>query len=172
MDIKVLVAYATKKGATAEIAEEIGRVLQQAGLLTDILPTDRVTDLTPYKAVVLGSAVYIGQWQKKAAAFLQANEEKLAELPVWLFSSGPTGKGDPVQLMNGWRFPKALQPIADRIHTRDIAVFHGVLDLKKLNLVEKWMIKNVKAPLGDFRDWEAINAWARAISDALLRETS
>ena len=172
MDIKVLVAYATKKGATAEIAEEISRVLQQAGLLTDILPIDRVTDLSPYKAVILGSAVYIGQWQKKAAAFLQANEEKLAELPVWLFSSGPTGKGDPVQLMNGWRFPKALQPIADRIHTRDIAVFHGVLDLKKLNLVEKWMIKNVKAPLGDFRDWEAINAWARAISDALLRETS
>jgi menaquinone-dependent protoporphyrinogen oxidase len=171
MDIKVLVAYATKKGATAEIAEEIGRVLQQAGLLTDILPTDRVTDLSLYKAVVLGSAVYIGQWQKKAAAFLQANEEKLAELPVWLFSSGPTGKGDPVQLMNGWRFPKALQPIADRIHTRDIAVFHGVLDMKKLNLAEKWMIKNVKAPLGDFRDWEAINAWARAISDALLRGT-
>ena len=171
MDIKVLVAYATKKGATAEIAEEIGRVFQQAGLLTDVLPTDRVTDLSPYKAVVLGSAVYIGQWQKKAAAFLQANEEKLAELPVWLFSSGPTGKGDPAQLMNGWRFPKALQSIADRIHTRDIAVFHGVLDLKKLNLVEKWMIKNVKAPLGDFRDWEAINAWARAISDALLRET-
>ena len=171
MDIKVLVAYATKKGATAEIAEEIGRVLQQAGLLTDILPIDRVTDLSPYKAVVLGSAVYIGQWQKKAAAFLQANEEKLAELPVWLFSRCPTGKGDPVQLMNGWRFPKALQPIVDRIHARDIAVFHGVLDLKKLNLVEKWMIKNVKAPFGDFRDWEAINAWARAISDALLRET-
>ena len=171
MDIKVLVAYATKKGATAEIAEEISRVLQQAGLLTDILPIDRVTDLSPYKAVVLGSAVYIGQWQKKAAAFLQANEEKLAELPVWLFSSGPTGKGDPAQLMNGWRFPKALQPIADRIHARDIAVFLGVLDLKKLNMVEKWMIKNVKAPLGDFRDWEAINAWARAISDALLRET-
>ena len=171
MGIKVLVAYATKKGATAEIAEEIGRVLQQASLLTDILPIDRVTDLSPYKAVILGSAVYIGQWQKKAAAFLQANEEKLAELPVWLFSSGPTGKGDPVQLMNGWRFPKALQSIADRIHTRDIAVFHGVLDLKKLNLVEKWMIKNVKAPLGDFRDWEAINAWARSISDALLGET-
>jgi hypothetical protein len=33
------------------------------------------------------------------------------------------------------------------------------------------MIKNVKAPMGDFRDWNAINAWARAIADALLRET-
>ena len=171
MDIKVLVAYATKKGATAEIAEEIGRVLQQAGLLTDVLPTDRVTDLSPYKAVVLGSAVYIGQWQKKAATFLQANEKALMERPVWLFSSGPTGEGDPVQLMKGWRFPTALQPIADRIPARDIAIFHGALDPKKMNLIEKWMIKNVKAPVGDFRDWDAINAWASAISDALLRET-
>jgi menaquinone-dependent protoporphyrinogen oxidase len=171
MDIKVLVAYATKKGATAEIAEKIGQVLQQAGLQTDVLPIERVTDLSPYKAVILGSAVYIGQWQKKAAIFLKANEENLAELPVWLFSSGPTGQGNPVQLMNGWRFPKALQPIADRIHTRDITLFHGVLDPKKLNLVEKWMIKNVKAPLGDFRDWEAIHTWASAISNTLLRET-
>jgi hypothetical protein len=39
-----------------------------------------------------------------------------------------------------------------------------------MNLIEKWMIKNVKAPLGDFRDWGAINAWASAIADALLRE--
>jgi len=39
-----------------------------------------------------------------------------------------------------------------------------------MNLIEKWMIKNVKAPVGDFRDWDAITAWASAISDALLRE--
>jgi menaquinone-dependent protoporphyrinogen oxidase len=61
MDIQVLVAYATKYGATAEIAEKIGQVLHQAGLRTDVLPADRVSDLTPYNAVVLGSAVYVGQ---------------------------------------------------------------------------------------------------------------
>jgi menaquinone-dependent protoporphyrinogen oxidase len=170
MDIRVLVAYATKYGATAEIAEKIGQELRQAGLRTDVLPADRVSDLTPYKAVVLGSAVYIGQWQKKAATFLQANEKALAERPVWLFSSGPTGEGDPVQLAQGWRFPTSLQPIADRIHARDIALFHGAADPKKMNLIERWMIKNVKAPMGDFRDWNAITAWASAISGALLRE--
>jgi menaquinone-dependent protoporphyrinogen oxidase len=171
MDIRVLVTYATKYGATAEIAERIGEVLRQAGLQTDVLPADRVGDLSSYKAVVLGSAVYIGQWQKKAATFLRANEKALAQRPVWLFSSGPTGKGDPVQLVKGWRFPTALQPIADRIHARDMAVFHGAVDPKKMNLIEKWMIKNVQAPLGDFRDWDAINAWASAIADGLLRET-
>jgi menaquinone-dependent protoporphyrinogen oxidase len=167
MDTQVLVAYATKYGATAEIAEKIGQVLRQAGLRTDVLPADRVSDLSPYKGVVLGSAVYIGRWRKEATKFLKANEKVLAEQLVWLFSSGPTGEGNPVELMNGWHFPKALQPIADRIQPRDIAVFHGALNTKKLNFIEKWMIKNVKAPVGDFRDWEAITSWATAIADVL-----
>jgi len=169
MDIQVLVAYATKYGATAEIAEKIGQVLRQAGLRTDVLPADRVSDLTPYKAVVLGSAVYIGKWRKEVVKFLQANETALAEKLVWLFSSGPTGEGDAVELGKGWRFPKSLQPIADRIAPRDIAVFHGNVDMKKLNFIEKWMIKNVKAPVGDFRDWEAIASWATDIA-AVLKE--
>jgi menaquinone-dependent protoporphyrinogen oxidase len=170
MDIQVLVAYATKYGATAEIAEKMGQVLRQAGLRTDVLPVKHVKDLTPYKAIVLGSAVYTGQWRKEAAKFLQANESMLAERQVWLFSSGPTGRGDPVELLKDWRLPKSLQPIADRIRPRDIAVFHGNVNMKKLNFIEKEMIKNVKAPSGDFRDWNAISAWAGTISDALLRE--
>ena len=141
MDGQVLVAYATKYGATAEIAEKIGQVLRQAGLRADVLPADRVSDLHSYQAVVLGSAVYIGLWRKKAATFLKANEQALAERPVWLFSSGPTGEGDAAGLMEGWRFPKGLQPIADRIQPRDIAVFHGDVNTKKLNFIERWMAK-------------------------------
>ena len=167
MDTRVLVGYATKYGATAEIADKIGEVIFQAGMQTDVLPTDRVSNLTPYKAIVLGSAVYVGQWRKEAAAFLEANEKTLASLPVWFFSSGPTGTGDPVQLMQGWRFPEAQQPIADRIQPRDIAFFHGVLDLTKLSLAEKLLIKGIKAPVGDFRDWDAITAWAMGIAEAL-----
>ncbi len=167
MDSQVLVAYATKYGATAEIAERIGQVLRQAGLGVDVLPAERVSNVRAYKAVVLGSAVYIGQWRKQAAAFLKANEKALAERPVWLFSSGPTGKGDPVELVQGWRFPTKLQPIADRIRPRDVAVFHGSANVQKMSFLEKWMLKNVKAPAGDFRDWGAITAWATAIVDAL-----
>ena len=167
MNTKVLVAYATKYGATEEIAAKIGQVLRQAGFRTDVLPADCVSDLHSYKAVVLGSAVYIGRWRKKAVTFLKTNEKVLAEQLMWLFSSGPTGKGNPVELTKGWRFPKTLQPIADRIRPRDIAVFHGAMNMKKLNLIEKWMLKNVKASLGDFRDWDAITSWAMAIADVL-----
>jgi len=167
MDNKVLVTYDTKYGGTAEIAEKIGQVLRQAGLPANVLPADRVSDLPAYKAVVAGSAVYIGRWRKGAAKFLRANEQALAERPVWLFSSGPTGEGDPAELIDGWRFPGSLQPIADRIQPRDIAVFHGVVDLEKLNFIEKWMLKNVNSPTGDFRDWEAITVWAAAIAHEL-----
>ncbi|MBC7251240.1 MAG: flavodoxin domain-containing protein [Anaerolineae bacterium] len=171
MDTKVLVAYATKYGATAEMAWKIGQVLREAGVQAEVLPVDRVGDLGAYRAVVLGSAVYAGQWRKEAAAFLEANEQALAQRPVWLFSSGPTGEGDPAQLMRGWRFPEALQPIADRIQPRDVAFFHGVLDMKKLNLAEKLIVKAIKAPAGDFRDWEAITSWAAGIAKALKEES-
>jgi menaquinone-dependent protoporphyrinogen oxidase len=167
MEKQVLVAYATKHGGTAEIAERIGEVLRDAGLRVDVLAADRVSDLASYEAVVLGSGVYIGRWRKEAARFLKANEQVLAEQLVWLFSSGPTGQGDPLELTDGWHLPGALQPIAERIQPRDIVVFHGVLDEKKLGMIEKWMIKNVKAPSGDFRDWDAITAWATSIAAAL-----
>lgn len=170
MDNQILVTYATKYGATAEIADKIGQVIRQAGLPLDVLPADRVADLSPYKAVVLGSAVYVGRWRKEAVTFLKANEKVLAEKFVWLFSSGPTGMGNPIELMKGWRFPKDLQHIADRIQPQDITLFHGAVDLKKLNRLHKWMVKKVESPIGDFRDWNAITAWAKAIADELKKE--
>lgn len=167
MDKQVLVAYATKYGATVEIAEKIGEALRQAGLPADVLPAASVSDLSAYQGVVLGSAVYIGQWRKEAVRFLQAYETVLAEKLVWLFSSGPTGEGDPVELVQGWQLPGKLRPIADRIGARDIAVFHGAVDVTKLNFLEKWMLKNVKSPTGDFRDSEALKSWATAIADEM-----
>jgi menaquinone-dependent protoporphyrinogen oxidase len=167
MNEKILIAYATKYGSTAEIAEKIGSVLRQAGLPTDVLPVKDVKDLTPYKTVILGSAVYMGFWRKEAVKFLKAYEQALAERAVWLFSSGPTGEGDPVELLKGRLLPPAQQQIADRIRTRDIAVFHGNINIKKLNAFEKWILNGVKAQAGDFRDWNAITAWATSIANAL-----
>ncbi len=167
MNQPVLVAYASKYGATQEIATKIAQVLQAAQVPVAVLSADQVTDLTPYGAVILGSAVYVGRWRKAASRFLAIHESALAQRPVWLFSSGPTGAGDPVELMQGWHFPKAEQPIADRIQPRDTAFFHGALDPQKLNLADKLLVKAVKAPMGDFRDWAAITAWAQGIAAEL-----
>ncbi len=168
MNQKILVTYASNYGATAEIAERISVVLRQANLQVEVLPVRDVHNLDLYQAVVLGSGIYIGQWNKNAAAFLKTHEKSLAERPVWLFSSGPTGEGDPVALVKGHRIPAALQPVADRIHPRDIAVFHGYINPSKVNFLAKWVIKNmIKAPFGDYRDWEAIAAWTGTIAAEL-----
>jgi menaquinone-dependent protoporphyrinogen oxidase len=101
---------------------------------------------------------------------LKANEKVLAEQLVWLFSSGPMGEGNPVELTEGWNFPEALQPLADSIRPRDIAGFNGVVNIEKLNFIEKWILKKVEAPAGDFRDWDAITSWAASIADMLKEE--
>jgi menaquinone-dependent protoporphyrinogen oxidase len=172
MDKRVLVAYSSKYGATAEIAKQIGVALEKEGLEVDVRPAEQVKAPSSYGAVVLGSAVYAGQWRKEAAEFLQANEQALKDLPVWLFSSGPTGKGDPVEVMKGWRFPENLQAVADRISPRDTAFFMGEIDMHKLNLPERMIVKAIKAPTGDFRDWESIESWAVSVASELKGNAS
>ena len=167
METRVLVAYGTKYGATAGIAEKIGQVLQDAGLAVDVKRADQAGDASAYQAVVLGSAVYIGRWRKEAVNFLKTNEQALAQRPVWIFNSGPLGEGDAAEQSGDLGFPKGLRPIAGRIKVRDIAVFFGAVELAKLNPLERWMFKNVKSPIGDFRDWDAITAWATGIAEAI-----
>jgi len=168
--MKVLVAYASKYGATAEIAEKIGDVLHQAGLQTDILPASNVGDPSQYKAVILGSAVYIGKWRKEAVKFLKTHEKILTERLMWIFSSGPAGEGDPVELLDGWRFPEAQQSIIERISPREIKVFHGSVNTEQLNFIEKSMVNTIKSPIGDFRDWVEITSWAESIGEMLKEE--
>lgn len=167
MSERVLIAYASKYGATAEIAEKIAETLRADGLDVDVKPAHKVRDLAEYTAVIVGSAVYMGRWRRQASNFLRFNEDALATKKVWLFSSGPTAEGDPADVMEGWTFPKNLQPVADRLQPEDVEVFHGSLDTEKLNFFERWIIKNVKSPVGDFRDWDDIADWAGYIADEL-----
>jgi menaquinone-dependent protoporphyrinogen oxidase len=172
--IEILVAYASKHNSTADIAKEIGKVLRQSSdLHVDIRSVEVVEDITTYDAVVLGSAVYVGKWLSSAADFLQKHETELARRPVWLFSSGPTGEGDPKALMKGWEFPEALRPIASRIKPRGVTVFSGKLDSSSLNFFTRILVKAINAAsfrIGDFRDWDMIRLWAGDIARALSSE--
>jgi menaquinone-dependent protoporphyrinogen oxidase len=164
---KVLLAYASKYGATAEIAEKIGEVLKQEGLAVDVLPVKKVKHLTDYQNVVIGSAMYMGMWRREAVNFLKKNEKELTERKVWVFSTGPSGKGDPAELLKGIIVPQGVKPILDRIKPQDITVFGGSLNPDKMKGLEKWMVKMVKGELGDFRDWDVINKWAKGVAEAV-----
>ena len=162
--MKLLIAYASKYGSTAEIAEVIGKELRKREYEVEVKSVDEVDSLAGYDGFVIGSALYAGGWLKAAAEFLRSNQEVLGNYPVWLFSSGPTGEGDPNEIMGGeWTFPEDLAAIREAIKPKDVILFHGKIDLDKLSFGEKMIIKSVKATVGDYRDWLVIRTWASLI---------
>lgn len=159
----VLVAYGTKYGATAEIAEAIGRALREEGMEVDVLPARKVPSLDGYSAVVLGSAVYAGRWRGDAMRLLK----RLKGGEVWLFSSGPVGE-DPEEPAKAERFvrPKAVEAAARRLAAHEHVVFGGKVDVDR-GFLRKRMAQGMPEELRDRRDWEAIAGWARGIAAAL-----
>jgi menaquinone-dependent protoporphyrinogen oxidase len=161
--MKLLVTYASKYGSTAEIAEVIGKELHKRHYEVEVKSIEDVDSLVGYDAFVVGSALYAGGWMKSAAEFLRSNQDVLAGRPVWLFSSGPTGQGDPNQILDGWTFPEDLKPVLEKIKPKDVILFHGKIDPDRLSATERMIIKSVKATVGDYRDWLVIRGWARRI---------
>lgn len=72
-----------------------------------------------------------------------------------------------MEITHGWRYPEALEPLLQRISPRNIALFHGKIDLEKIHWGEKLIVKALRAKTGDFRNWEALEAWAQDIVLAL-----
>lgn len=168
--MRLLVTYASKYGSTAEIAEVIGKELRKRNYEVEVKPIEDVVSMDGFDGFVIGSALYAGGWIKTAANFLRSNQELLAKRPVWLFSSGPTGEGDPNEILEGWIFPEDLELVLETIKPKELILFHGNIDPDKLNFAEKMIIKSVKATVGDFRDWLVIRGWARSIDLSLQAE--
>ena len=163
MNGRVLVAYASKMGSTKEIAEMIGMELRLHGIDVTVAPASKVSSVRPYEFVILGSAIYVGKWMKPAETFLRDRGEELSVRPVWLFSSGPVG--DPPKPEDAE--PEGIGEAAAEIGARGHEVFAGRLDYEAIGRVERLMVKALKAPQGDFRDWDAIRGWARSIAAEL-----
>ena len=163
--MNVLVTVASRHGATGEMGEIIAGVLRDAGLSVDTREPQSVDSLDGYDAVVLGSAVYAGRWMGGARQFAQRHWADLRSRPVWLFASGPIGE--------------SLEPTeesSDGIHlahglaARGYRTFAGRIDPEALSWVERTITRMVKAPDGDYRDWEAIRSFADEIAASLTRE--
>ena len=179
----VLVVYASRHGGTRGIAERIGDVLRAEGLEVSVVTPDEAPDVGTTDAVVIGSGVYVGSWLKEATEFIKRHEVSLAARPVWLFSSGPlpgstrsTAADDPLTDAlgpaegpgSGGR--KKIAELSAAIHPRDHRVFRGAYDPKDppRSMQERLVrlmpaVKNV-LPAGDFREWDAIEAWSREIA--------
>jgi menaquinone-dependent protoporphyrinogen oxidase len=163
--MRVLVTAAGKHGSTEEIADAIGRAIRATGVEADVRPIGEKGDLDGYDAVVLGGGVYYGHWVEPARRFAEEHAAELVDRAVWLFSSGPLGDQPAGEVVD-------VEDLIQRLGAREHRVFAGRLDLARLRFTERAVAKAVKAPEGDFRDWDAIIEWGHAIGRSLSASSS
>jgi menaquinone-dependent protoporphyrinogen oxidase len=167
---RILVAYATRLGATRDIARRIGDVLRAAGHEVTVQSVDDPVDVTAFDGAVVGSGVFAGHWHRPAIEFVRRHGRELAARPTWLFSSGPVGS---IALDHAPKDPADVDDLANLVHAHGHRVFFGALDRSVVEASDLSRFEKIIArrfvPEGDWRDWAAIESWAEGIAAQLPR---
>ncbi len=155
---RVLVAYASKAGSTAEVAAVIARKLADAGLAVDLRRARNVRSVDIYRTVIVGSAIRAGQWLGEARGFVQTHRDALAARKTAFFTLCMTLQQDTPG--NREKVAGHLKPVREVLEPDWIEFFAGKMEYRRLALGPRLIAKAMKVPEGDFRDWNAIGSWA------------
>jgi menaquinone-dependent protoporphyrinogen oxidase len=159
--MRILVAYGSTHGATAELAEAVAEELTARGLTADVVNAAAVTDLDRYDAVVIGGSLYWDRWQPDARGLVERCTEQLRELPVWFFSSGPTDGSS----AGGSLAPvPEVQRLARSVDIAGHTTFGGLMTEAPGRLVRRF---TPATRVGDFRDRDQVTEWVARIAKAL-----
>lgn len=162
MDKPVLVTYATRAGSTAEIANAIGETLAARGFRVEVKPVKSQPALDGYAAVILGSAIRMGNWLPEMVKFIQTNQSVLAAMPTALFTVHMLNTGEDADSRAAREAyiasVRALLPDAENVY------FEGAMDFSRLSLLDRFISRMVKAVEADRRDWDAIRRWAETVA--------
>jgi menaquinone-dependent protoporphyrinogen oxidase len=176
MNGKILVTYASRTGSTAGVAEKIGKALAESGAQVDVRPMTSVTDLSPYRAVVAGSAIQGGQWLPEARQFMLTHQAALARQPFAAFLVCMTlampGADKYREHVATW-----LEPVRAVVKPVSEGLFAGALDIAKIPSVGDRLKFRLSVVFGvwaegDHRDGNAIRAWAESLRPRLLQSGS
>ena len=165
---RILVAYASKCGATSEISGAITEALCIGGLSAELKRADHVVSLEGYQGVVLGTAIYMGKPLKEAIKFVEEFGSQMAGIPFALFDVCLTMKENTPE--NEKTALDYLKPISTIVTPVKTAAFAGRIDYASLPPVYRMFAEADKAGIlaeGDFRDWTAISTWAKDLSGVL-----
>lgn len=175
---EVLIAYCTRSGSTAEVAEAMGKTMRDAGLPVQVKSIAEVESIPAGSAVVLGTALYIGHFPKEFHRFLMRFEEALANVRPWIFVLGPTEKERKQFAAAEEQARKELDK-HPTLRPADMRILGGKFDPAKLvlpfpmSLIMKVPANPMrKMPVSDIRDWEWIKRWGQAIAEEIAARMS
>jgi menaquinone-dependent protoporphyrinogen oxidase len=159
---KYLVAYATRCGSTVEVAQAIAEELQKQGKQVDLRPIKHISDLNNYSAVVLGSAIRMGNWVPEALKFVETHQAALNNLPTAVFCVHMNNTGGDEASRSARN--SYLDGVRKLIKPQSEAWFAGVIDMKKMSFLDRLITKAMKAVDKDQRDWAAIRVWGSSLA--------
>jgi menaquinone-dependent protoporphyrinogen oxidase len=174
---RILVAYASRFGTTGGVAESIGQVFCEKGETVDIRHIKNIGDLSPYDAVIIGSAVRSSKWLPEAIQFVQDNRKSLSRIPVAYFLTClAMARQEPSAQNTARTYMDTVLKEVPEIKPVDTGVFGGVLDYQKMNFimraVMKSKMKDKGITAGDYRDWNRIRSWAKHVTPKLCNKQS
>lgn len=169
MKKKILIAYASRCGSTGGVADTVGQVLHASGASVDVRLLKKVKDISPYQAIIVGSAIRMGKWLPEAADFVKKHKEALSKLPVAFFVVCLTMKDDTPENRNTvLNYLKPVHQEAPQVIPVDTGLFAGAVDFKKLSFVYRIVLKSMDIVEGDYRNWEAVKNWAGEVSRKII----
>jgi menaquinone-dependent protoporphyrinogen oxidase len=169
MSGKILIAYASRTGTTAGVADAVGKALADKGSEVDILPMKSVTDLKPYWAVVAGSAIQASKWLPEAMEFLMKHREELKTKRFAIFTVCMT-----LAMPNAEKYRQVvlqwLEPVRATVRPESEALFAGKLDLNEIQSIGDRLKFRISILMGvwkagDHRDWKAIRKWGEELAN-------
>jgi len=166
---RLLVAYASKCGATAEIADRMAQDLCSGGFQADLRSADQVRDLADYRAVILGTAIYMGRPLAAAGKFVERLLAPRPDLPLALFSVSLTMKENTPA--NREAALSNLESLTGQVSPRVLGLFPGRIDFDTLPPLYRMFARaDSEGTLaeGDYRDWDEIDRWAREAQQQIL----
>ncbi len=158
MNNRILITYATRSGTTVTVAETIALALRKRGFLVMVEPIKDNPSVKGYQAVIIGSAIRQGAWLPEAVTFLNTNQATLRLVRVALFTVHGLNRGGDEQSRR--KREAYLDPLRPLVLPVAHVFFPGRIDPTRLSLFDQLMVKALKAPVGDFRDWTRVNNWA------------
>jgi menaquinone-dependent protoporphyrinogen oxidase len=192
---RILIAYATNSGSTAEAADAVAAELTQQGHNVEVKSCREVISPADYDSVIIGAPMIFG-WHGDARKFVRKFGKTLAAKKTAYFACAmrltdtPAGHAQDIPLLldaslaaepvkssrlsfkeNFTSLEHYLKPMlacAPEVKPVSIAFFNGKLEMYRL----KWwqalfVMAVVQGAPGDYRDWDVIKGWAQSIS-ALL----